>query len=216
MLNNAVWVFDLDDTLYKEVDYRNSGFSFIHSQIKELYKKDVSECINKAILSGDDVLVSVCKKLNLPMSTKDSFLWMYRNHMPKIHLSDGAEELIIKLRRNLIQVAIITDGRAISQRNKLKSLGLIDIEALISEEFGDLKPQTNRFKYLMKKYNKEKKYIYIGDNPKKDFLMPKKLGWITIGIKDNGSNIHPQNLDLPEEYQPKIWVNDFKELIDLL
>lgn len=30
--DNSYWVFDLDDTLYKEVDYRNSGFEFIRKK----------------------------------------------------------------------------------------------------------------------------------------------------------------------------------------
>ena len=37
---------------------------------------------------------------------------------------------------------------------------------------------------VMEKFNTEKKFVYISDNPKKDFIAPKELGWESIRYKN--------------------------------
>ena len=37
-------------------------------------------------------------------------------------------------------------------------------------------------------------FYFISDNTSKDFMIPAKLGWKMICIKDNGLNIHKQDL----------------------
>ena len=56
-------------------------------------------------------------------------------------------------------------------------------------------------------------YIYVGDNVSKDFITPNKMDWITIGIKDNGLNIHQQSIsDLSEDYLPNFWIESIADL----
>ena len=68
-----------------------------------------------------------------------------------------------------IGFSIITDGRSISQNNKIKALGLSHLaqNIIISEETGYKKPHVNNFKIIEKVYP-DKKFLYIADNTSKD------------------------------------------------
>ncbi|TOF71347.1 2-haloalkanoic acid dehalogenase, partial [Vibrio parahaemolyticus] len=69
---SAVWVFDLDDTLYSEKDYQRSGYLHIAHQLKNLYQQDILDIIDKADSEGKDVLQEICYTLSLPDSVKQS------------------------------------------------------------------------------------------------------------------------------------------------
>ena len=46
----------------------------------------------------------------------------------------------------------------------------------------------------MEKYVNKKNFVYISDNPKKDFFAPNELGWKTIRYKNpNGIYKHIEN-----------------------
>src|SRR5690606_34560020 len=108
----------------------------------------------------------------------------YREHMPEIKLREGVIEFLEELKNHQVPLGLITDGRSISQRNKLKALkieGFFD-DIIISEEFGSEKPDPENYLYFVNKYGK-RDYYYIGDNTGKDFLIPARLGWNIICIK---------------------------------
>ncbi|WP_104037123.1 HAD family hydrolase [Vibrio jasicida] len=212
---SAVWVFDLDDTLYTEKDYQRSGYLYIAHHLNKLYQQDVSGIIEKADAQNKDVLQEICRALSLPDSVKQSLLWMYRLHIPTIELTPDAKCTLEVIKSRCSAIAVITDGRSVSQRNKLLSLGLEQIDSLVSEEWGESKPGDIRFKEIERRYPNESQYIYVGDNVKKDFITPKKMNWLTIGIRDAGNNIHSQDLsEISDEYLPHFWVNSLSELQD--
>jgi len=208
---NTCWVFDLDDTLYKECTYQRSGFRAVIDLVQRLYNIDVTEVIEASRIHGLDVFEQVCLYLSLPLSTKDSLLWCYRLHQPNIELSENTKSTLQLISKNSRHSAIITDGRVVSQKLKVKALGLSHIPTLVSEEWGENKPNRKRFDHVMQIMSAEN-YVYVGDNLKKDFVTPNKLGWITIGIKDNGQNIHSQDISIDNQYQPTIWLEHFSEI----
>lgn len=215
--NQYVWVFDLDDTLYSELEYQKSGYKAIADFVRNVYKQDVEKVIETAIYNKQDVLNEICNCLNVPLSVKDSFLWVYRLHFPQIRLYNGVLEALSMIKSNSVALSIITDGRSVSQRLKVLALGLDCYEVLISEDWQELKPQSERFHYIKNKYPNAYGFIYVGDNLKKDFITPNKLGWITIGLKDAGNNIHKQQTNLVDAcYLPKIWIDSFTELQEFL
>ncbi|WP_163929917.1 HAD family hydrolase [Paraferrimonas sp. SM1919] len=211
MLSNTVVVFDLDDTLYHEVDYQHSGYQYLINLCARLFQKDISEIITLAKNNKSDVLDAICDHLQLPHDVKLSLLWQYRLHVPSITLSNDVSRTLGAIKKHAQAVAIITDGREISQRLKIEALGLSDIETLVSEGWGETKPGIKRFKYLMAKYP-NKHYVYIGDNIKKDFVTPNKLGWQTVGILDSGKNVHSQNIEVETGFLPNTWIKSFKQL----
>ena len=171
-----VVVFDLDDTLYKEVDYLRSAYR----DIAELIEKDsgchsVYEKMTAWWEAGENTFENLILSYNLDVSVK-GLLDIYRNHDPQIAMDDETLRVLNQLGK-IYKLGIISDGRSLTQRNKIKALGLEFFfdDILISEETGYSKPSEEPYRFFMKKYP-ECEYIYVGDNPAKDFLAPNKLG----------------------------------------
>jgi putative hydrolase of the HAD superfamily len=112
-------------------------------------------------------------------------------------------------------LAILTDGRSITQRLKLRSLGLQELPAFVSEDFGSEKPEPLRYQRIMEQWPGNR-YCYVGDNPHKDFLAPNSLGWTTICLRDDGRNIHPQRVPTTSGHAPHHWLDQLEQITDLL
>lgn len=210
--NQELVIFDLDDTLYKEIDFLKSAYKKIANFIDAGKAKDIYTFMMRVYHNRGDAFGEIIKKYQ-PNASKKELLDMYRNHFPDIRLDKSTEEFIRTLKKNGSKIGLITDGRSNTQRNKLKALGIEGIfeEVLISEEFGSEKPDLKNFNYFDLKYENYSK-SYIADNFNKDFVSPNVLGWRTIGLLDNGKNIHKQNEDLPQEYLPQSTIHSFKEI----
>lgn len=216
MINkNTHIVFDLDDTLYKEIDFVKSAYIYVCKYIRSRFGIDffsqIQECIDDGINFYDYIISKLHHKHNFSI---EKYLELYRFHYPKLSLSADTSEFLNNISDRKIGFSIITDGRSISQNNKIKALGLSHLaqNIIISEETGFEKPHVNNFKILEKVYP-DKKFLYIADNTSKDFLAPNTLKWDTVCLLDNGQNIHKQNFDLQIKYLPKIKINHLKELI---
>ena len=212
--NNTHIVFDLDDTLFKEIDFVKSAYVYINSYINSRFNIDLSKNIKKCLSGEVNFFDLINSKLhpdqNFPI---EKYLELYRFHYPEIKLSKDTSVFFEKILSHNIDFSIITDGRSISQRNKIKALGLYDQvkNIIILEETGFEKPHFNNFKILNRIYS-NKKLIYIADNTSKDFLAPNSLNWDTICLINNGQNIHPQDFNLSIDYLPKIKVNYLTEI----
>lgn len=207
-------IFDLDDTLMYEVDYLKSAYREIASIVDNKIQEKLYEEMFSKYKRGENVFEFLNNQYS-KFEIKD-LLEIYRNHFPKIYLNDNAEELLLNLKSRGYKIGLITDGRAVTQRNKLKALG---IEAtfdkiIVSEEFGFTKPDQRNYCVFIEEGIDD--YYYIADNPKKDFVTPNKLGWVSICLLDNGQNIHPQNFELKDEYLPKYRINNLSEVSKLI
>ncbi len=146
--------------------------------------------------------------------SKSELLNFYRNHAPSIILFSGVLDLFRRIRNKSGCIALLTDGRSITQRNKIKSLGIEnDFDFIsISEEIGAVKPSLKGFKLIEERLNKDN-YYYIGDNLKKDFIGPNQLNWNTICLVDNGKNIHSYKLcELKENCKPDHYIFSLNNL----
>lgn len=212
MKENKVIVFDLDDTLIKEIDYLKSAYLEIAHYLdggKELYNKMINDYYD-----GVNVFEGLVKSYN---SSIDTLLNKYRNHKPdKLPMSTQVLNMLARFKEKKVTLGMITDGRSITQRNKLTATGLSEYFDLIiiSEEFGSEKPNKKNYQ-AFHKYNADN-YYYIGDNIKKDFITSNQLGWITIGIKDSGENIHKQDMTMPSEYHPCYFAKDILEIESII
>jgi putative hydrolase of the HAD superfamily len=208
---NLVVVLDLDDTLYSEAEYVLSGMRAVTAQLNAIYGSALSTELVDAYLAGNpDVWALACSLLGLPLQTKESFLWMYRLHAPAISLPPKVTSWLDGLREAGAMLAVLTDGRSVSQRLKLVSLGLSNLPVYVSEEHGSEKPSPERFEKIMQRWP-GKRYAYIGDNPRKDFVAPNRLGWLAVGLVDNGANIHPQGMELDSTRAPRYWVDKLED-----
>lgn len=204
-------VFDLDDTLFYEIDYLESAYKEIAYKLDKLNSEILTREMYEWYCDGENVFDLLVE--SYPTVSKNHLLDWYRNHIPNVKLIDGASDLLLNLKSKDYSLGLITDGRSVTQRNKLRALGIEDIFDLIviSEEFGSSKPDQRNFQAFVR--DAEGSYFYIADNPQKDFITPNALGWSTIALKDKGKNIHKQDFEVANEFKPKFIV---ERLLDVL
>lgn len=220
MKNNKVVVFDLDDTLYYEVDFLKSAYLEIALKIsleKNIDKQIIYASMLLMFKKKENVFNGVIEKYKTVLSIQE-LLHIYRNHNPKICLTEDRIALIKELYKSNFAIGVITDGRSIQQRNKLKALGVLSFidEIVISEEFGSEKPDVRNYQHFENKYG-ESNYYYIGDNTSKDFVSANALGWTTIKLINKGFNIH--NIDesiFDSKYLAKYSISNFTELFPII
>jgi putative hydrolase of the HAD superfamily len=206
-------VFDLDDTLFLEIDFLRSAFRAIAREVSGEMNDSLYEQMYYLYKTGGNAFSFLLEKYKKRNITLEKLLYLYRNHYPDISLREGVMELLLQIKKRHGRIGIITDGRRITQLNKIKALGLegyID-EIVISEDYGCEKPSKVLFDVFMMS-GLDYRYFYIGDNLAKDFVTPKKLGWTTIGVLDS-LNIHKQDIsEYSDEYLPDIFIKKFDEI----
>ena len=172
-----MFVSDLDDTLYSEIDYVRSGCRAVARAVEQQGWMDAPSALaliqgQQSVEAGFDALLERINQL-APQAgcTIDWILDVYRTHMPDISLRPGVAETLDRLVEAGIPMAmaIITDGRYVAQRNKIKALGLDryvpEGNIIISEEIGNDKNSPLPFATLMERFPAESRFLYIGDNP---------------------------------------------------
>lgn len=209
------WVLDLDDTLYDELDFQMSGMLHVLELTKKLFPNAKLDKISQDDVTKPKFLDYLVDLVGLSEDQKIELLWVYRLHFPQITLRDDAKAFIERLEKTTHPVVILTDGRSVTQRNKLAALGLGAIPAFISSEWDGTKPSIGRFLEIQKKFEAEQ-YIYVGDNPSKDFIAPNRLGWISVGVRNNGRHIHSQEIAKDDLNQPTYWVSSLNEIEALI
>lgn len=216
-------VFDLDDTLYKEIDYVSSGYRAIGRELER-------EGIMPGIVAVDtlesaptmaEAFDRLAGMISLDSDGRFSSKWMvdiYRYHIPDVLLTPDVSCTLRKLKARNVRMGIITDGRSATQRAKLKALGMYGFvdedNIIISEEIGADKCSDVPFKTIVDRNPNETSFMYIGDNPAKDFFWPNSLGWHTVELLDiAGVNIHPQALPDDKRYHPDCFISSIHEIL---
>lgn len=202
--------FDLDDTLYKEIDFLHSAYRHIAQTIGH---PEAYEYMIRWYEQGKNVFQLLIRHFSLDYSL-EQLLELYRFHEPDITLDSTVAQVIKALHSAQIPMAVITDGRSRTQRTKIHALGLNTLLSaiLISEEIGYTKPHPEAFLRLQESFP-SRRYTYVADNTAKDFLAPNQLGWATVCLLDNGRNIHPQTFDLPTDYLPRHRITTLTDLL---
>jgi putative hydrolase of the HAD superfamily len=208
LTSNKIIVFDLDDTLYSERDFEKSGIEYIYNYL------DVKNFSLDSILDNRENWIQKFIRDSKIQISFDFILDLYRNHTPNIELYKDSKLFLEELISKDFEISLITDGRSITQRNKLKALGLENFfkNIIISEEVNSEKPCQINFKLVMSRMVNAD-YIYIGDNTAKDFIAPNELGWETVCVLDRGYNIHKQIFTKNSLCSPKFVVKSFSEII---
>jgi len=177
-----VIVFDLDDTLYDEIDFVKSGFKEISRYLNDNSYYDFM--LDDFTKNGSGkVFNNLIDKFNLNINIQ-KLIEIYRFHNPNISLSKETIEILEFAKE--YKTALISDGHYIMQQNKFNTLGLkeyIDYP-IFTDFYHTKKPEPKPFKMVMEYFKEEDQFIYISDNPKKDFIAPNNLGWQSIRFKN--------------------------------
>lgn len=190
LLQKSVVIFDMDDTLYSETDYVRSGYEQIAKHFPEIDNMAVK--LWHAFESGKQAINYVLEQEGLfsEVALKQA-LSIYRNQQPRIFLYPETKDLLETLKSRGIRLGMITDGRPEGQRAKIAALGIEKYfeKIIITDELGGVdfrKPNPTAFEMMQAYFNVPySEMVYIGDNPKKDFIAPNALGMDSIYFRNS-------------------------------
>ena len=181
-------VFDLDDTLYLEREYVRSGFAAVgHWAARHLGVSDFSERAWQLFEGGRrsvvfDVLLRE-SGWNPSPELIAQMVEIYRTHTPQISALPDAIDCLSSFHGTGI-LALISDGPPTSQQLKLRALKLehffdvVVFTGVWDQTFA--KPHPRSFELVQAGLAlSDRRFIYVADNPRKDFIAPAALGWKT-------------------------------------
>ena len=191
-----VCLLDLDDTLYSEYDYVLSGFDEVSKYLSKktnLMHKDIFDGLvrlfdlDKLNVFDRFLISNYVLKEKVDIS---EILDVYRSHVPTIELFDDSKNFLDYYKNSQIKLGLITDGRPLTQNNKIQALGISRFfkKIIITDELGvDFrKPHPYAFEVMKDYFSVDfDEMIYIGDNPVKDFYIKSIYDIKTIRIKRN-------------------------------
>lgn len=211
----------MDDTLYDEFEFVKSGFHAVSSFLspilqvpkwqlfdfmwKELQEKGRGKIFDELLKKYDHYTKTLVRKC----------ISIYRLHDTNITLPEETIACLEQLKS--FPLYVVTDGNKFVQFNKVKALGLEKWmkHCFITHRYGKkhAKPSPYCFQLIQKRENvTPNEIVYIGDNPRKDFVGIKPLGFRTIRVM-TGEYRH---LEMPENYEAELRIESLRELPDAL
>lgn len=190
----TVVIFDLDDTLYDEIEYCRSGFAAVSEFLANMHDAPAPDRIFAALWkqfgAGNHTRTfnAALEELDIGYGDKrvPELVDVYRNHVPKITLPEDTRGILAELSTRYT-LALLTDGFLPTQRLKVQALGIEDCfqSIVYTEELGRefWKPSPAGFEKIMRDLNaRPENIVYIADNEKKDFIAPNRLGFSTVQL----------------------------------
>jgi putative hydrolase of the HAD superfamily len=200
-----VLIFDLDDTLYPEISYVQSGFSAVAEALERRYGWETGESLalmNEALrIMGRGTVFDALLESRGALTRKAvrECVALYRHHKPRISLAPEAEEF---LRCWPERPYLVTDGHKVVQANKVEALAITPSlkRFYITHRYGvcHAKPSPYCFDLIRQAERCEwKDLVYVGDNPAKDFVSLNALGCATVRVMtgEHASSVARQGYD---------------------
>ena len=203
-------IFDLDDTLYDEVDYCRSGFREVAKCIASIDRNTAAgpertyEALCEQFDRGNrtETINAVLDELSLEYDAQliRRLIVLYRKHTPKITLSKESRVVLETLSQEFT-LGMLTDGYLPAQRLKVRALKIQKFFSCIlyTEQMGRefWKPSPAGFEKLAETLETTpEQMVYVGDNAEKDFIAPNQLGFTTIQV------LRPQRVHTEEFSDP--------------
>ena len=209
-------IFDLDDTLYPERSYNISGFEAVGDHVAAAHGiVGFAVACTELFRAGArrDIFDRAARQLGAVLPVAD-LVDVYRAHAPSISLFDDARQALATCRDNG-PLGLLTDGYAAVQRRKVAALGINNLFASIvySDDHGRgaWKPSEVPYRVTMANLaDVADQFVYVGDNPVKDFVTARALGWYTVMV-DRPSGVH-RTIGRPEGYEADSTVSSLVEI----
>jgi putative hydrolase of the HAD superfamily len=189
-------IFDLDDTLYDEIDYCRSGFEAAAEFLVRVGRvphpaDELHAAFWRHFSSGNrgQTFNAALAELGVAFDSRliAGLVRAYRCHVPKIRLPRETREVLTLLRRSH-SLAVLTDGYLPAQRLKIRALGIAQHLkcVLYTEHLGRAcwKPSPAGFVRVLDVLRvRPDQALYVGDNPAKDFIAPNHLGMRSVQVQ---------------------------------
>ena len=218
-------LFDLDDTLYPEIEFVKSGFRTVARYLSSRYHFDENALFAQMlhILQRDGrgkVFDTLLHELNLYTEERVKLLmYLYRSHCPTICLYEDVLPTLEYLRQRNMLLGIVTDGMASVQRNKITALGLGKLFDVIicTDEMGEecWKPSVIPYKAALDFLQVHpSEATYVGNDASKDFLGPNSLGMLTIQVN---RSMQKSSIDIISgAVKAKFIVKELREILGII
>ncbi|QYM77508.1 HAD family hydrolase [Horticoccus luteus] len=185
----------MDDTLFAERDYVLSGFRAAGAWlVRERGVAGFAEEAQRLFEAGRRGRIFNEALATLTESKTDSWvaelIAVYREHQPQLRLLPEAESFLIWARPRF-RLALVSDGFLAVQQRKAHALGLAQwMDHLVfTDQWGreSWKPAQRGFEEVVRLNPGDAEgYVYVADNPRKDFIAPRALGWKTVRVRRSG------------------------------
>ena len=218
-------VFDLDDTLYSERQYAVGGFAAVGDWAARAHGADgIAERLTALLDAGHlGQAFRIALAETIPDVTDDHLrmaLKAYGDHAPALSLFDDAARALD--RWSATPLGLITDGNAKTQAAKVTALGIaprfreIIYTGALAPRGEMHKPHPRAFELMEAalRSGPADHFVYVGDNPKKDFVAPNAMGWTTVLVDRpdwRHVRIHPLTAP-PPGGAPQHTISDLSEL----
>jgi putative hydrolase of the HAD superfamily len=187
-------VFDLDDTLYDELEYCKSGLAAVSEFLASSWPSRPAGLIYDALWSQfaagnrSRTFNAALDAIGIPHEEDQiqELIAVYRGHVPKIALPADSRDVLSRLKADY-RLALLTDGFLPAQRLKVQTLGIeAYFETIVyTEELGRQcwKPSLAAFEKVIETLNESPaQMVYVADNEEKDFIGPNRLGLSSVQI----------------------------------
>jgi putative hydrolase of the HAD superfamily len=211
-----ILVFDLDDTLYNELAFVRSGFQAVARFLDEQFalpKKVGFNFLWRALPKGRGWLFDQLLREYGLYSKKRvaACVAVYRRHAPVIRLKPAAAACLTRFAA--APKYLVTDGNKVVQRNKIKALGLGNHfkHCFVTHCYGvkHAKPSPYCFlKICERERVRPEQVVYIGDNPHKDFVGIKPLGFRTVRLMQGAY----RRVEKSANYEAEVRIGSLDEL----
>lgn len=184
---------DFDDTLAPEIEFVESGFNAVAGFFAAEYGVDAQlaraafwrafKVSHKSVFDRAAVELG----LEIPQSAIARAVDVYRNHKPSLSYYGDVRPFLARIAQRGLKTAIITDGFAPTQRNKIMAVGAEKdfCKIIYTGELGAgfAKPSPKSFEMLARYFGAELgEIVYIGDNVHKDFAFAAEIPVKTFRI----------------------------------
>jgi len=214
-------IFDLDDTLYAERDYVESGMRAVAAWAERELGLPAERSFGELFTLFQEGIRGDTFNRWLLGHDFDADEWApamvraYRNHAPQIRLYPEVADLLRSLdcRHRL---GIVTDGYLAVQRRKVAALGLDELvdTVVYSDRWGRAawKPSRRPFCEVLARLGAEPaRSVYVADNPAKDFFGPRRLGMTAIRIR-HAAGLHCRSEPPTPEHRPHLEIARLEDL----
>lgn len=216
-------LFDLDDTLYPEIEYVRSGFRAVAKWLSDRgygIPRDTAAIMEDIHwhVDRDHVFQHAAKILGYPESWIPELIQIYRRHEPAITLPEETRWVLRALCQRY-RLGIVTDGHREVQWRKIRALGvhtLVDV-IVTSDDFGRRcwKPDSLPFLTACRALKtRPERSLFVGDHPVRDIRGAAQLGMTTVRIiRDEG--YFRRRPHIPE-HPPNYEIHQLSELVPWL